>query len=43
MNQEKGWHGTQERVALSTEVRGCEGDGLTAVKQVQEGGPQERA
>lgn len=35
MNQEKGWHGIQESVALSTVVRGCEGDGLTAVKQVQ--------
>lgn len=35
MNQEKDWHGIQESVALSTVVRGCEGDGLTAVKQVQ--------
>ena len=35
MNQEKGWHGIQERVALSTVVRGCEGDWLTTVEQVQ--------
>lgn len=35
MNQEKDWHGIQESVALSTVVRGCEGDRLTAVKQVQ--------
>lgn len=35
MNQEKGWHGIQERVALSTVVRGCECDWLTAVEQVQ--------
>lgn len=35
MNQEKGWHRIQERVSLSTVLRGCEGDGLTAVEQVQ--------
>ena len=35
MNQEKDWHGIQESVALSTVVRGREGDRLTAVKQVQ--------